>query len=264
VSNWIVNNLPSWLLLLGLIILISGGAVLAQAYVRHRFSHFKGDEHNDVTRFAFGVIGFVYAFFVGFIVSAMWGQINTADENARIEGAGAVQLAKDLHVFDKADSDRIRQSLLEYERAAEVEWPMAASGKHFPEADNALQRLYTAYEATQPRTDIQKMLLATSLNNLDKISQKRTERVLIAQTDTGPPGSLWAVILLTSGMVLGCAIIYGGEKPARHYAMVAVVGVLVASNLFLVLELAHPYIGEIATSPEPLREVIRVLSPPPS
>ncbi len=263
-SNWIVNNVPSWLLLLGLIVLIAGGAVLTQIYVRHRFPRIKGDEHNDVTRFAFGVIGFVYAFYIGFIVTVMWGQINTADASARIEGAAGVQLAKDLHVFDKADADRIRQRLLEYVRVAEVEWPLAASGESFPEADNALQRLYTAYEEVQPRTDIQKMFLATSLSNLDKISQKRTERVILARTDTGPPGSLWAVIFLTSGMVLGCAIIYGGEKPVRHYTMVAIVGVLVASNLFLILELAHPYIGEIATSPEPLREVIRVLSPPPS
>jgi hypothetical protein len=264
VSNWIVNNMPSWLLLLVLVILVAGGAVLTQAYVRRRFPNLRRDEHNDITQFAFGLIGFVYAIFIGFIVAAMWGQINTADESARAEGAGAVQLAKDLHVFDEADRDRIRQSLLEYERAAEVEWPLVASGKRLPDVDIALQRLYTAYEAVQPRTDIQKMFLPTSLSNLDKISQKRTERVLLAQTDTGPPGSLWVVILLTSGMVLGCAIIYGGEKPARHYTMVAVVGILVATNLFLILELAHPYIGEIATSPEPLREVIRVLSPRPS
>jgi hypothetical protein len=36
----------------------------------------------------------------------------------------------------------------------------------------------------------------------------------------------------------------------------------VAANLFLILELAHPYIGEIATSPQPLRDVITVLSEP--
>ena len=30
--------------------------------------------------------------------------------------------------------------------------------------------------------------------------------------------------------------------------------------LFLVMMLSHPFICEIATSPEPLREVIRVLS----
>ncbi len=263
-SSWLVNNVPSWLLLLGLIVLIAGGAVLTQMYVRHRFPKLKRDEHNDVTRFAFGVIAFIYAFFTGFIVNAMWGQINTADASARIEGAAAVQLARDLHVFDKADSERIRQRLLQYERAAEVEWPLVASGKTFPEADSALQRLYAAYQEVQPRTDIQKTFLATSLSNLDKVSQKRTERVLRARTDTGPPWSLWAVIFLTSGLVLGCAIIYGGENSARHHTMVATVGVLVASNLFLVLQLSHPYVGEIATSPEPLSEAIRVLSQPPS
>ena len=81
-------------------------------------------------------------------------------------------------------------------------------------------------------------------------------------TDTGPPWPLWAVIILTSGLVLGCAIIYGGEKSAMHYAMTATIGALVAINLFLILELSHPYIGDIATSPQPLLEVIRFLAPP--
>jgi hypothetical protein len=73
-----------------------------------------------------------------------------------------------------------------------------------------------------------------------------------------PPWSLWAVIFLTSSLVLGCAVIYGVENPAIHYPIVATVGVLVAANLFLVLQLSHPFVGEMATSPEPLREVIRV------
>lgn len=261
-SRWLVSNVPAWLLLPGLIVLFAGTAVLVQMYVRRRFPQLKGDEHNDVTRFAFGVVGFVFAFFIGFVVSAMWGQINDADANTRAEGAAGVQLARDLTVFDRADSDRIRQSLLEYERAAEAEWPIAASGHSFPEADHALQRLYTAYGEVQPRTDAQKTLLATSFTNLDKVSQARTERVLTARTDIGPTWSLWAVIFLTSGLVLGCSIIYGVEKPSMHYPMIATVGVLVAANVFLVLELSHPFLGEVGTSPEPLREVIRVLAPP--
>jgi hypothetical protein len=261
VSRWLVSNVPSWLLLLGLIVVVAGGAVLIQLYVRHRFPRLTRDEHNDVTKFAFGVVGFVFAFFVGFVVSAMWGQINGADGKARTEGASGVQLARDLTVFDKADSERLRQNLLEYERAAVTEWPLAASGRSFREADNALARLYTAYEQVQPRTDAQTRLLATSFSNLDKMSQARTERVLQARTDVGPPWSLWAVIFLTSGLLLGCAIVYGVEQPAMHYPMVATLGVLVAAELFLILELSHPFIGEIATSSEPLSEVIRVLAP---
>jgi hypothetical protein len=167
-------------------------------------------------------------------------------------------------VFDKVDSDRIRQSLLDYERAAVAQWPIAASGHSSPEADNALARLSTAYEEVQPRTDTQKTLLSTSFTNLDKISQARTERVLQARTDTGPPWALWAVILLTSGLLMGCAIAYGVEKPALHYAMVATVGVLVAANLFVILELSYPFVGKVVTSPEPLRDVIHFLSSPPA
>jgi len=98
-SWWIVNYIPSWVLLIGLIVLIAGGAALVQRYVRRRFPLLTGDAHNDATKFTYGFIGFVYAFFIGFVVSSMWGQNNTADGNARAEGAAAVQMARDAVVF---------------------------------------------------------------------------------------------------------------------------------------------------------------------
>ena len=48
-------------------------------YIAHRFPGLREDEHNGVTKFAYGVAAFVYAFFIGFVVSVMWGQINTAE-----------------------------------------------------------------------------------------------------------------------------------------------------------------------------------------
>ena len=257
-SLWIVSNIPPLLLLLGLVAVIAGGAVLIQGFVRRRFPRLTQDAHNDVTKFAYGVIGFVYAFFIGFVVSAMWGQTGNADAKARVEGAAGVQLAKDMTIFEKADRDRLRQSLLDYENAALIEWPLSASGESYPEADNALRRLYMSYTQVKPQNEVQTTFLGTSFSNLDKISQARTERVLQARTDIGPPWSLWVVIFVTTGMVLGCAIIYGVENPRIHYPMVATIGMLVAVNLFLVLQLSHPYVGELSTSPEPLREVIRV------
>jgi hypothetical protein len=44
--------------------------------------------------------------------------------------------------------------------------------------------------------------------------------------------------------------------------MVAVVGVVVATNLFLVLELAHPYVGLVSTSSNSLQDAVSVLSQP--
>uniref|UniRef100_A0A5Q5BL57 DUF4239 domain-containing protein n=2 Tax=unclassified Mycobacterium TaxID=2642494 RepID=A0A5Q5BL57_MYCSS len=259
-SLWLVSHLPSWLLLLVLITVTSGTAVAVQAIVRRRFAtHLRSDEHNDVTKFAFGVIGFVFAFFIGFVVSATWGQINSADGRARAEGAAGAQLARDLQVFDEPDRDRIRQSLLAYHQAAITEWNEATEGRSLPAADDALNRVYLAYEQVEARTDAQKALLSASFSNLSDMNKARSERVLQARTDTGPPWSLWAVILLTSSLLLGCAIIYGVESAASHYTMVAILGVLVGAQLFLVLELSHPFVGEVATSSEPLKQVVRVL-----
>lgn len=262
-THWLVSHLPAGLILPGIIIVVVAGALLIQRFVRHRFTRLKQDAHNDATRFAFGVVSFVYAFFIGFVVSAMWGQVSTADANVRTEGAAGVVLARTSTVFDEVDRERIRQSLLDYERAALTEWPLAASGESYPEANVALERLYTAYKQVQPTNETQKTFLVNSFAALNDITEARTVRVLQARTDTGPSWALWAVIFLTSGLVLGCAIVYGVEGGTTHYLMVATVGVLVAANLFLVLELSHPYAGELSTSPEPLREVIDVLSAAP-
>ena len=148
-SRWLVTSFPAWVLLIGLIVVIAGGAVLIQWFVRRRYPALAGDEQNDVLKFTYGFIGFVYAFFIGFVVSSMWGQINTADANAHAEGAAAVQMARDSVVFGNADSDRVRQALLSYAQAAVGEWSQAEDA-HSPAADTARRRCPTSTRSVRP------------------------------------------------------------------------------------------------------------------
>ncbi|MEU8996022.1 hypothetical protein AB0952_13390 [Streptomyces caniferus] len=261
-ARWFVINVPPWLLLTGLVVVIAGVMAVVQAVVRHRFPRLKQGGHNDVAQFIFPVVGLVYGFLIGFIVLVLWGQVNSADQTTRAEGAAAVQMARGRSVFGTAESARIRQSLLEYGRAAAAEWPRAAAGRTTPETENALNRLYGTYESITPRNDTQRAFLASSLVSLKDLSLARTERLLAARTNTGPPLSLWLVIFLNSALVLGFSVIYGSEQARMHYGMVAAVSVLIAANLFLVTELAYPFLGELSTSPEPVNEVVRVLSSP--
>ncbi len=218
-----------------------------------------GEDHNDVTKFTYGFIGLVYAFFIGFVVSAMWGQVNTADGNARAEGASAVQMARDISLFDKVDGDR---SGMIYSPTR----TLPSKSGPTPERIGRPRRTTPSQRCT-PRTGKsgagqthRRRPWRPRLSNLDKISEARTVRLLTAHDDTGPPWPIWVVILLTSAMVLATVIIYGVEKPVLHYAMVVVAGVVVATNLFLILELSHPYIGAVSTDSDPLQEVVRVLS----
>ncbi len=259
-SRWIVTHVPSGLILMCVMVIVAGGAVLVSMFVRRRFTALTRDEHNDVLKFTYGFIGFIYAFFIGFVVSSMWGQINTTDANARAEGATAVQLSTEASRFDTAEADRIRHDLIDYTSAAIDEWNQG--GNRSPAADAALANLYATYDRMNPATDRQKDLVTSGYANLDKLGQARTVRLLTDREDAGPPWPLWTVILLTSALVLGTAITYGVEKPRMHHPMVIIVGLIVAANLFLIMELSHPYAGGLATTSDPLRAALRVLDTP--
>ena len=257
-SWWIVNYIPSWALLIGLISLVAGGAVLIQRYVRRRFPDLKGDAHNDATKFTYGFIGFVYAFFVGFVVSSMRGQNNAADANARAEGAAAVQMARDAVVFDQRIETASGGVCWHMNKPPSSSGPRpgksSTSGRRRP--GQPVQRLRRgSAKDGHPENPARHILRQPRQDQPSTHGASVTAREL-----AGLPWPFWAVILLTSAMVLGTVIIYGVEKPIIHYPMVAIVAVIVATNLFLVLELAHPYVGAVSTSSDPLQQVVAVLS----
>lgn len=260
-SRWVDGHVPPWLLLIVLAVGIVGGGMLLQRIIRRRTAPVADESFNDAIRFAYGFIGLFYTFFIGFLVSSMWGQSTTAYTDARAEGATAIQLGIDQRSFNKADSDRIRRSLLAYEKSVISEWN-DLGGSRLPETDAALRNLYESYEQVNATSDVQRALLTNSLANVDALSQARTVRLLTASEDQGLGWALWGVVLLISGLVVGTAILYGVEHPAMHYWMVAIVGLIVAANLFIIVELAYPYVGAMSAEPDAYEEAIQLLTAP--
>ncbi len=232
--------LPGWATLFGLIAIISGGSLLITFFVRRRFPRIASGERNDALNFGYGAVALVYAFFISFVVSGLWGQIEAEDTQARVEGAAGVELARNVSAFEPGDRGRIRQSLLDYVHAAEVEWPSASKGHGLPEAGDALSALFQTYREAASHVSRPELIpLETTFINLDQLSRSRTSRILENGVNDGPSWSLWAVIFLTSGLVIGCTIIYGVKSRVMHYSVVVIVGAMVAANLFLVLGITH-------------------------
>ena len=257
--------LPGWAMLTALIAVISGGSVLTAFLVRRRFPQIASGGRNDALNFGYGAVALVYAFFIGFVVSGLWDQNTAEDTQIRIEGATGVELARNLSAFEPADVDRIRQSLLDYVHAAEAEWPLADKGHSLPEADNALAALIQTYREAGSRVERPELIpLDNTFDNLEQLGLSRTDRILEGGVNDGPSWSLWAVIFLTSGLVIGCTIIFGVASRVMHFAVVAIVAAMVATNLFLVLVLAHRCLadkchGETAATPAALQIIADAL-----
>ena len=108
----------------------------------------------------------------------------------------------------------------------------AAIGHSTPEADNALTRLFTAYQHPAPRNEITGPSSATSISIPTSWARHHgtarlssTPRCCSTAQTSAHLGGCRAVDLPDQRAVLGCAIFYGGEKPAVHSAMVANLGV---------------------------------------
>ncbi len=258
-NRWIVVNVPPWLTLTVLVVVITGGTALVQAYVRRHFPSLRNGKHNDIAGFLLAVVGVVYAFIISFIAFSLWEQVETESHATQNEASMVLQLAKDAAVFDDTASSRIRQSALTYARSVVAEWPTAATGHTTAEADRALEGLHTTYEELEPGNDTQRAFIDKSQDGLRELSILRTERVLGALRETGPTSSLWAVILLASALTLGFSVIFGLEDTRLHYGMVGAMSVLVAANLFLILDLAYPFLGELAASPKSMQTVIQAI-----
>ena len=175
---------------------------------------------------------FPVRFFIGFLVSAMWGQINTADSDARAEGAAAVQMATDAGAFEPADRDG----------SGRVCWhtnkPSSPSGSVTTPVGRR-RRIPRWPACTPPTGEIQANTEPHRRRGSPRPTPISTRSVRRAPYESrGPrrhrtPVAVLGHRFLTSAMVLGTAIIYGVERRAMHYPMVAIVGVIVAANLFL-------------------------------
>jgi hypothetical protein len=252
-GRWLIINVPPWLLLTGMIIAFAGSALILGRFLRNHAPVLKSGAHNDALRFVYSVIGLVYAFFVGFIVSGLWGEVSAADDLVQGEVAAAIQVARDRRVFDTADADRLRDSLMDYQKAVREEWPRASvDGSSSVEADEAIKQLYSVVGNLQPRTDVQKIFMGSLVGNLEKMSNSRSERLIQANNHQGASWVLWVVVIATSVMVLGAAILFGIDNPRIYYWAVVTVGALVAVNMFLILDVSYPYLGSIATTPSPI------------
>ncbi|OBA99256.1 hypothetical protein A5662_15465 [Mycobacteriaceae bacterium 1482268.1] len=257
-SRWLVTHIPSWWLLIALVVGIVGVAIGVQTLLRRRFPKVTEGKQNDVLVFGFAVVGVVYAIIMGFLISVLWGEVTHASNLAQTEGSYAIQMARYTEAFDEPVRSRLREDLLEYQRALLVEFDEVSRGGKLFTAEGALERLRATYAEIQPRDDIQRAALAGSLDSLKETTLDRTQRVLIAEEDVGPPPAIWTVIILTSTLVLAFAIFFGEAQARMHTLIVATIGVLVAGNIFLVMELAYPYLG-FGTSASSLHAIDDIL-----
>jgi hypothetical protein len=218
--------------------------------------------HNDITGFIFTTVGAIYAVLLAFITVIVWEQYNGAAENAAKESTTALAMYRNLSLYpEQEQAKKATQSLLVFIRSVvNDEYPAMAQMKNSRSTASALDSLWENSRQIKPQNFQEQVLFAEILKDLNTIAGLRAER-LAAATGYKFSGILRIILLFGAIITLVLAIFFGAENFYWHIILNSLLAILIASILFVALQLAHPFSSGIAIQPDGYNNVLELIPP---
>ena len=239
----------------------SAGALLGMSLRRRLPEHHLSADSRDVVKLAMGVVATMTALVLGMLVASAKSSFDAQRQGVAQIAANAVVLDRFLSYYgEEARLTRalLRESVTDMLRRA---WPgedpaegRAAAGAR---SEGRYDQLYLQTLALRPTTEAQRVLQAQALKVVGDTGQMRSLLLAQERGTTIPTPFLvvlvgWLTLLLAS---------FGLLAPGNATALLslAACSLAVASAIFLILDLDHPFEGIIRISGEPLRVALEQL-----
>jgi hypothetical protein len=257
--RWIVEDVPAWVVGLVLIVGLPVAAMLLKAIIGRRVKSLSTPEHNEVAGFLVAIVAVVYAVLVGFTIVSLYEASVAASSDVSEEAADLLQLHQGNAVFGPAASAAINVDITRYAEAVVLDWKAISYGNASPEAQVALEDIYSTLDAYTPHSAASADYLNQSIQDLGSLSKARAQRQLEARESGSLPLVLWVVLIITSLVTLGFALLFSLENRRIAYVMVAAVTAVVSANIFVLVELGYPFAGSVSVGPDKFEAVIHII-----
>ena len=251
----LLSSLPSWLL--G--ILVVGGGVLLSLLgltaVRRAVPREVRETNNEVAGFIVAVVGVIYAVLLALVVIAVWEQFESARGIVEREANAVADLYRGVDGFADVDRDHLRERLRTYARTVvDDEWPLLARGRTSERAWEALDAVWVAYLALDPRTGRETAAYEEALDQLDALGDARQERLLASRATI--PFVLWLALIGGGAITIGFSYFFGTGNEHAHALMTASLAGVIGLVLYVIIAMAAPYSGDVAVSPEAFQQTL--------
>jgi hypothetical protein len=249
--------LPSWLLLLLMVGASVGAAWFGTLLLRRRTKPPKDEKHNEVAGFIFATEGVIYAVLLAFVVIVVWEQYLTAESNVSQEAAALITVARDASSFPEPARRQVYNELRAYARfVMNDEWrTMDENVLEDEESANALAAINTVWEiyrSLPPGTADPHIT-----DSLDKLSAYRAER--LQSNVAALPVPLWFGLVLGAVVTICFSLVLHMQNVRLHAALTALLASLIATSLWMILVINHPFAGDLHVSTDPFQHAIYVI-----
>ena len=233
------------------IVVFGGGSIAGLCLVRWLVPLDRLQKNHEVAGVTFGVLGAFYGLVLAFVIVAAWERFNDANAYALTEATALESLYKLGAAFSEPMRTQLDSAVLEYShRVIDKEWPEMADNT-FQGGTIGAHELWSAVLSYHPTDNREQMLMDKSIDQLNLVSQARSERYNYYEQDL--PSVVWTVIYLGCLMTIGFSYFFGSNVFRAQVLMCGFFSILLGMTILAILELAHPYQGVVTISNEPYR-----------
>ena len=190
----------------------------------------------------------LFALVLAFASINLYDSYRNAKVNVAAEANSLAQIARDTRVFPKADQERVDKEIVAYIReVTDKEFPMLHDGTFDPHAQSDAEKLFNGVQSLNPKTDTQRIFLASAVGKLNDMLADRRNR--IDEANASLPGSLTALILITAAVSILITLFLRMDARPMEILIVSCVAIVVGAGLLTVLLLEYPFSGSVAVAP---------------
>ena len=241
--------------LLGALVSGTAVAVALAAYAAFRRvvrTDFSADDRG-LAMAVLAVVATVNSLLLAFSAVSVWEAFGAAEEAVVHEGDSIGELARDLAVYDSAESRRAREVVRQYTSlVANKEWTDMRSGNANAEAWLASDEIFRAVGALEPDTPKRQALLPEIWARTNELVAHRRDRLYTSQSEV--PGTLWTVVL--AGCILTMLTTFVLPVTRFNVAMIAGVAFSLGLVFFFIIAMDRPFAGQESISAAPFTSAL--------
>ena len=209
--------------------------------------------NNEVAGNYLQTVGTIYAVLLAFVVFVVWQQHNDTRSAVESEANELADFCRTIQVLP--GTQPVRDAIQKYCKVVvDEEWKDMARGRWSREAERALEEIWHALQAVEPRTKREEALYAEALARFNDLSDARSHRLHCSLLRLPP--SLWVLLLTNGGLVVGSMWIFGLESFSAHALMTVALAGSIAFILFLVADLDNPFWGSWRIRPNAFQRAL--------
>ena len=246
----VLNAVPILVLLVGAVAVALGVVVLAVRVIRSLVPETREGFHAEISAPMLGVVAALFGLLFAFVIIIAYENFLEANADVSREADSLASIVRDSGAFSEPDRDRVRGAVEAYARAVvDDEWARMRDGTDSTQASRALDEVFVALQSVEPTSPAETGFFDDSVRQLNDALDARRDR--LAAADGGLPFEMAALILFSSFVIVGYAVLVGSPDLWFHVLGPAAIAIIIAFSLVVLLDLSYPFSGDFTVDPEP-------------